>query len=389
MSITRPSLLRALGLALTVGLVGCNARPQAAHVEVSGHADEPVDLQALSRLDATDGVPARQRPAAPVGRSGEWILFANHVHSAYWDGKKPLTELIRLAKKAGLDAMTLTDHNTMQGCESPEFTSEKELVMVKGMEWGAWREKGETVLGHANLLGMTGTESLPTGAPIETMLGLATERNATVIANHPFAKGNAWAQPKPDARIHAVEVWNHWWMLANPIIHNHDALGWWHQALVDGRRLTAVGGTDSHGHWYDQIDHPVNLVFVTARSPEAILAAIRAGHVSVLADTGSARLVLEADQDGDGNYETLSGDVVTARPGLRVRAHVMGGKGKKVVFYGKDGVLKTVKISSAEAYVDVDASPLLGKAGFVRAELRTSPERSWSMTAIANPIYLR
>lgn len=375
-----------LGLALSVLLAGCNAPSNTARLRSVAAEDEQVNLEALSQLDPTDNVPVRQRPAAPASRRGEWILFANHTHSAYWDGKKSLKELIALGKKAGLDALDLTDHNTMKGTESPEFNSERDLLMVKGMEWGAWREKGETVLGHANLLGMTGTESLPTGAPIDQMLGLATARHATIIVNHPFAKGNAWAQPKPDPRVHAVEVWNHWWMLASPLIHNNDALGWWHQALVEGRHLTAVGGTDSHGHWYDNVDKPVNLVFVTERTPEALMAAIREGHVSVLADTGSARLVLEADQDGDGRYETLSGDTATPTPSLRIRAHVMGGKGKQVVFYSKQGRIKTVKVTSAEAYLDVDASQV---AGFVRAELRAHPDRFWSMTAIANPIYLR
>lgn len=388
MHVNRWSALFALGVTLAA-LVGCNAPAHSPRYQAAGHADEPVDLKALGRLDATDGVPVKERPAPPPGRQGEWILFANHVHSAYWDGKKPLTDLIQRAKKAGLDAMTLTDHNTMKGCEAPEFTGERELVMVKGMEWGAWREHGETVVGHANLLGMTGSEPLPTGVSLDEMLGQATQRQATVIANHPFARGNAWAAPKPDARVHAVEVWNHWWMLANPIIHNHDALSWWHQALVDGRRLTALGGTDSHGHWYDHLDRPVNLVFVKARTPEAILEAVREGHVSVLADTGSARLVLEADQDGDGRYEAISGDVVAKGPALRVRAHVRGGKGKKVVFYGKRGVLKTVQVPSAEAYLDLDPGTIAGEAGFVRAELRAFPERSWSMTAVANPLYLR
>ena len=100
----------------------------------------------------------------------------------------------------------------------------------------------------------------------------------------------------------------------------------------------------------------------------------------------SARLYLEADADGDGTYEAMIGDRV-ARPAggtLAVRARVLGGKGKSVVFCTAAGSVRTVKVATDDATV----ATTLQAGGFVRAELRQHPRLPWSLTAVANPIYV-
>lgn len=373
---------------LAASLLGCQKAP-VAQIASHSHAEDALDLKAASQLDTSDGI-VRDVPA-PQGRAGQWILFANHTHSRYWDGKKSLSTMVAEARSKGIQAMALTDHNTMKGPDSAEFAQVKDMVMVRGMEWGAWRENGEEVLGHANLLGMQGSDPLPTHASLDQMLSEATSRGATVIANHPFARGNSWHQPEPDARVQAVEVWNGFWFLVSPIIHNPDALKWWHEALVDGRQLAAVGGSDYHGHWYDRIDRACNLVFVTERTQQGVIEALRQGRVTVLADAGASRLVLEADGNADGQFEAVSGDVLTTAQQRRValRARVLGGKGKTVIFYSKRGVLTQAKVTSDDAVLPLEVIAKPGEADFIRAELRAHPDRTWSMTALSNPIYLR
>ena len=54
-----------------------------------------------------------------------------HVHSHYSDGTFSPTELLRLAEDAGLDAIALTDHNTLAGL--PEFLAAGENSSVRAI----------------------------------------------------------------------------------------------------------------------------------------------------------------------------------------------------------------------------------------------------------------
>ena len=349
-------------------------------------------IEPAGAMDPEDNYPFHRRPQqpTPAGKNGVWLAFSNHNHSNYWDGKQPLTFMQQQAYLQNMDAMALTDHNTLRGTSSHEFLQPPPgLIMVKGMEWNAFREKGEPVVGHAGILGMDGEENIPTGSGLEEMLSEATRRHATVIINHPFTKGNSWTQAMPDPRAHAVEVWNGWWARVSPIIHNDKALGWWDNSLKEGRHLSAVAGTDNHGNWYDSISRNVNLVFAETPDQAGILAGIRAGHVSITSSPTSGRIYLEADGDGDGVFESMMGDTVP-RPTsgkLTVQARVMGGKGKQVVFYTAAGKQVTKSVDAAEATITVTL-PITSGHAYVRAELRAHPLLPMSMTAISNPVYV-
>ena len=355
--------------------------------ELAASAAEPGKL-----LDPDDHFPFRRRDPQPVpaGRQGHWLVVSNHNHTTYWDGKVPLTVMQQQAYLKNIDALVVTDHNTMRGTTSHEFLEPPPgLIMVKGMEWNAFREKGEPVVGHAGLLGLKGNQNVRTGAGLEEMLKEATAREATIIINHPFAWNNEWTQSEPDARAHAVEVWNGWWYRVNPIMHNDKALAWWDATLKKGRRLTAVSGTDNHGNWHGDVARVVNMVFAETPDEAGILKGIRNGHVMITSSPSSARLYLEADADGDGTYEAIMGDHV-ARPAdgkLAIRARVLGGDGKKVAFYTAKGRVAIREAEGKDATIPLSVA--LGDGpDYVRAELRAHPSLPMSMTAIANPIYV-
>jgi hypothetical protein len=343
-------------------------------------------------LDADDHFPFRRREAQPVpaGRAGQWLVVSNHNHTTYWDGKVPLTVMQQQAYLKNIDALVVTDHNTMRGCTSHEFLSPPPgLIMVKGMEWNAFREKGEPVVGHAGLLGLKGDQNVRTGAGLEEMLKEATARDATVIINHPFCHNNEWTQAEPDERAHAVEVWNNWWYRVNPIMNNGKALAWWDNTLKKGRRLTAVSGTDNHGNFHGDVARVVNLIFAETPDQAGILKGLRNGHVMITSSPTAARIYLEADADGDGTYEAIMGDQVV-RPAdgkLSVRARVLGGDGKKVAFYTAKGRVAIREADGKDATIPLSVA--LGDGpDYIRAELRSHPHLPMSMTAIANPIYV-
>lgn len=387
----------AVAAALLLGACSQSGAPRGATAKAPGHEDHGAFAEALAlapdaALDADDRFPFTRRGTqpTPIGRKGVWLAFSNHNHSNYWDGKQALTYMQQKAILANLDAMALTDHNTMRGTRSPEFLKPPPgLLMVRGMEWNAFREHGDAVVGHAGLLGMLDDSPMATGMGLNDMLAEATRRKATVVVNHPFCKHNEWTQAKPDPRVHGVEVWNGWWARVQPIMNNHKALAWWDQALRDGRRLTATSGTDNHGQWYESIDRVVTMVFASEPTEAALLEGFRAGRATITASPTAGRIYLEADANEDGVFEAMMGDVVAppASGQLKVRARVVGGSGKQVVFYTATGRQSIQTAKGADATVNFSVKLRPGR-DYVRAELRNHPHLSTSMTAVANPIYV-
>ena len=56
------------------------------------------------------------RPAArgPIGPEREWV-GAVHIHTRYSDGGGTVEDVVRAARKAGLDFVLISDHNTLEG----------------------------------------------------------------------------------------------------------------------------------------------------------------------------------------------------------------------------------------------------------------------------------
>jgi 3',5'-nucleoside bisphosphate phosphatase len=73
-----------------------------------------------------------------------------HVHSTFSDGSFTPTELVTMAKKAGLTAMALTDHDTTGGIAEFLREAEKdELIRIPGVEISAEVQKGTMhILGY-------------------------------------------------------------------------------------------------------------------------------------------------------------------------------------------------------------------------------------------------
>ncbi len=65
-----------------------------------------------------------------------------HTHSSYSDGTKSPTELVRLAARSGVSALSLTDHDTMEGVkEALSVSFEYGVEVVPGLEISVVHEK--------------------------------------------------------------------------------------------------------------------------------------------------------------------------------------------------------------------------------------------------------
>jgi len=68
-----------------------------------------------------------------------WIDL--HIHSTYSDGTLSPAALVDLAKKIGLQAVALTDHDTMAGvAEALARGRQVDVKVIAGIEISAWHE---------------------------------------------------------------------------------------------------------------------------------------------------------------------------------------------------------------------------------------------------------
>ena len=72
-----------------------------------------------------------------------------HTHSTASDGQYTPTQLVRLAKERGLDALALTDHDTVDGLEEAVLAGERMGIrVIRGIELSAREYPTFHILGY-------------------------------------------------------------------------------------------------------------------------------------------------------------------------------------------------------------------------------------------------
>jgi hypothetical protein len=224
----------------------------------------------------------RMLPAAPGLR---WVATDLHAHTVHSDGVLTVDELAALAVSAGLDALAITDHNTVSHhAELAAASRRYGIALIPGQEI-------TTEQGHANAFGDIGWVDFR--APAETWLSTVDSRGGLLSINHPLAADCGWRHPLP-TRPPLAEVWHSSWLArawSGP-------LAWW---LAWGSEVTPVGGSDWHTH-ADTLGNPTTWVAVDkdAHGPvelvPAVLAGLRAGRVAVSADPTAPMLLPVGDE---------------------------------------------------------------------------------------------
>lgn len=253
-----------------------NVSPSAPAPTIAAAASDS-DQQA-ARPGAPDGSPQRAgvRAGDPEGGStAKWYMGAVHIHTEHSDGIVGMAEMKRLTRAAGFDFVAITDHNNTTHTHdlSPEDADGGRPLLITG-------EEVTTPGGHANVWG------LKPGGWVDFRVKAGDTRIAEIVAaarrqgglfsiNHPTSTcvGCGWDHAVVDG-IEAVEISNG----------RHGevdrALDFWDMLLRTGRRITGVGSSDWHGP-PNPMDVANVRVLASALTPDAVLAAIRAGHVIV------------------------------------------------------------------------------------------------------------
>ncbi len=323
------------------------------------------------------------RPAPPpqvvAGRGTGWYRGDLHLHTTHSDGEREPDELIREAREGGLDFIASTEHNTISANQVWGSYVPDDMLVIPG-------EEVTTRHGHWLALG------LPPGAWVDWRYrpedGSFAEHAArtraaggVVVAAHPKVPvpGAAWEFGYE--RVDAVEVWNGRWTLDDEA-----SLRVWTRLLRQGRRIPAVGNSDSHART-QAVGLPQTVVHADRLATPAILDGVRRGR-SYLAESAGVTLAVAA-RAGDrtaGIGDTLR---VAADEEVELTVAVDGVPWSTVQLHTATGVAarRLVRRSGTAMLVFRTPARAASAARFLRVEVRRArPVRS--MLALSNPIWL-
>jgi hypothetical protein len=302
--------------------------------------------------------PARLAPAAEPG----WLRGDLHCHTLHSDGDSWPAEMLTDAVSRGLDFLGTTDHNqTAHQADYARVVGANLPILLPGIEVTTYN-------GHWNAWGTDTWWEFrePTEAATSRAMQAAAASGALVSVNHPKPFGPAWEYPLA-VGYHAIEVWNGDWQGLNDV-----ALAWWEQQLRAGRRIVALGGSDTH--FLKGIDsdarHGRHLGLPTTwacagdnRSTAGVLAALRAGQVFI-----------SRDLDGPQLYLT--------REGADFRIRAVDARRATLMLVSARGVEATASVVSSDWTVvfRLQNPPL-----YIRAQLI---DDNGHMVALSNPTFI-
>jgi hypothetical protein len=291
-------------------------------------------------------------PQAP-----RWVRGDLHHHTHHSDGAHSVAEVVKMAEAAGLDFIALTDHNTVT--QNEFIPVESPVLAIPGLEV-------TTSHGHLNILGARE----PVDFRWHSVADFRRPAAGLVMLNHPHCDFCPWEWDWA-FDYDLVEVWNGVWTARN-----ERALAWWQAQLAAGRRLPAVGGSDTHSVGLFSVIRtgtPTTYVLADDLTVPDILAGLKAGHATMSDMPDGPVIWLEVDGAGPGC--SVPAGEHTARVRLE-RAEEC-----ELRLFGPEGLI-TAKPAAEEQEFEWVARP----GAFLRAELRFNA--TGMVRALTNPIYV-
>ena len=180
-----------------------------------------------------------------------------HVHTRKSDGLNSLDEILKHARRIGLNGVAITDHDIIS--VKKNVVLEDGFIVIRGIEVS-------TKQGHIILLDVN--EAPRKGLDVREVIDFANETGALVIIPHPFdflrnGLGKlSWIIPAD-----AVEVIN-----AGCLFDYFNKKAF---ILAEKRSLPMVAGSDAHA--LSELGYAYTVIKSAASTPEEIIEAIKKG----------------------------------------------------------------------------------------------------------------
>lgn len=327
--------------------------------------------------------PPESEAVQPIPRASmtgaRWYRGDLHLHTVHSDGQHQPEELASTARANGLDFVVSTEHNTNSANQAWPACDTAGLLVIPG-------EEVTTRHGHWLAIGLPPNgwvdwRYAPSDGVFPRFAAGVRDGGGLVVAAHPSVPlpGTAWEFGFDD--VDALEVWNGRWNLDDEF-----SLRTWQRLLRRGRRVVAVGGSDSHGE-HQQVGLPQTVVHAEGLSTPDVIDGLRRGR-SYLARSCDVALELTACCPHVGGVagpgQTLR---VPADGRVTVTAVISGAPGTDVAVITAEGPVRRATVESDRARVQCDLDA--GSARFARLEVREAQRRPLgAMVALTNPVWL-
>jgi predicted metal-dependent phosphoesterase TrpH len=181
-----------------------------------------------------------------------------HVHTVYSaDSVITPKELVFYARKSGLTAVAVTDHNQVEGAR--KIAKETDFLIIPGTEVSS---------AHGHIVGLNVQEAIPRGLTAEETVDRIHQAGGIAIACHPFALFKGSIGKHVTGKFDAVEVIN---ASAFPFSRSVKKA----RELADRFKLPRVAGTDAH---YGPVIGRANTLIDAEPNVEDIVKAIGKGQ---------------------------------------------------------------------------------------------------------------
>jgi len=182
-----------------------------------------------------------------------------HVHTTYSkDSLITPKDLVHYAKKCGLNAVAVTDHNQLEGAF--KIAKETDFLIIPGMEVSS---------SDGHIVALNVKELIPRGLNATETVKRIHKAGGIAIACHPYASFKGSLKENICETFDAIEIIN-----ARAFPFKKSVKKATQTALRFG--LSQVAGTDAH--YGPQIGYGYTIIEATEPSVEAITKAILEGH---------------------------------------------------------------------------------------------------------------